>query len=59
MPDQKNNSEAKLFWVLSLRVVVIELSHSETGYEPWSTAFNQVSEKIVISGVEELMHSLY
>jgi len=34
-------------------------SHSEGGYEPWSTHFDPVAEKIFIKGVEKLLLSLY
>jgi neutral ceramidase len=34
-------------------------SHSEGGYEPWSTKFDPVAEKIFVKGVEKLLLSLY
>jgi neutral ceramidase len=34
-------------------------SHSQGGYEPWSTVFDPVAEKIFIKGVEKLVLSLY
>jgi hypothetical protein len=34
-------------------------SHCEGGYEPWSTVFDPVAEKIFVKGVEKLVLSLY
>jgi hypothetical protein len=34
-------------------------SHSEGGYEPWSTIFDPVAEKIFIKGMESFLPSLY
>lgn len=34
-------------------------SHSEGGYEPWSTAFDPVTEKIFVKGIEQLLTALY
>jgi neutral ceramidase len=33
-------------------------SHSEGGYEPWSTQFDPVAEKIFVKGVEKLLSGL-
>ena len=34
-------------------------SHSEGGYEPWTTPFAPVTEKIYVKGVEKMLNSLY
>ena len=34
-------------------------SHSEGGYEPWSTRFDPVAEKIFVQGMEKLLLDLY
>jgi neutral ceramidase len=43
----------------SLGYLPTQQSHSEGGYEPWSTVFDPVAEKIFLKGVEKLMVSLY
>lgn len=43
----------------SLGYLPTQQSHSEGGYEPWSTQFDPVAEKIFVKGVEELVLSLY
>lgn len=43
----------------SLGYLPTQQSHSEGGYEPWSTAFDPVAEKIFVKGVEELLSGLY
>jgi hypothetical protein len=43
----------------SLGYLPTQQSHSEGGYEPWSTVFDPVSEKIFMKGVERLLLSLY
>jgi hypothetical protein len=43
----------------SLGYLPTQQSHSEGGYEPSSTSFDPVAEKIFIKGVEKLLLSLY
>lgn len=43
----------------SLGYLPTQKSHSEGGYEPWSTPFDPVTEKIFLKGVEELLPGLY
>jgi hypothetical protein len=43
----------------SLGYLPTQQSHSEGGYEPWSTVFDPVAEKIFVKGVEKLLLSLY
>jgi hypothetical protein len=43
----------------SLGYLPTQQSHSEGGYEPWSTIFDPVAEKIFIKGVEKLVIYLY
>ena len=43
----------------SLGYLPTQQSHSEGGYEPWSTSFDPVAEKTFIKGVEKLVLSLY
>ncbi len=42
----------------SLGYLPTQQSHSEGGYEPWSTQFDPVAEKIFLKGVEKLLLSL-
>jgi hypothetical protein len=43
----------------SLGYLPTQKSHSEGGYEPWSTKFDPVAEKIYLKGVEKLLKNLY
>lgn len=43
----------------SLGYLPTQQSYSEGGYEPWSTLFDPVAEKIFVKGVEKLLLSLY
>jgi hypothetical protein len=43
----------------SLGYLPTQQSHSEGGYEPWSTSFDPVAEKTFIKGVEKLVINLY
>lgn len=43
----------------SLGYLPTQKSHSEGGYEPWSTKFDPVAEKIYLRGVEKLLKTLY
>ena len=43
----------------SLGYLPTQQSHSEGGYEPWSTVFDPVAEKIFVKGIEKLMLRLY
>lgn len=43
----------------SLGYLPTQKAHSEGGYEPWSTAFDPLAEKIFIKGVEDLLQDLY
>lgn len=43
----------------SLGYLPTQQSHSEGGYEPWSTYFDPVAEKIFIKGIEKLVLGLY
>ena len=43
----------------SLGYLPTQQAHAEGGYEPWSTKFDPVAEKIFIKGIEKLMHTLY
>jgi hypothetical protein len=39
--------------------LITQQAYSEGGYEPWSTQFAPVAEKIFLTGVEELLINLY
>jgi neutral ceramidase len=43
----------------SLGYLITQQAYSEGGYEPWSTQFAPVTEKIFIAGVEKMLISLY
>ncbi len=43
----------------SMGYLITQQAYSEGGYEPWSTQFAPVAEKIFVSGIEELLISLY
>jgi hypothetical protein len=43
----------------SLGYLPTQQAHSEGGYEPWSTQFDPVAEKIFLKGVEKLLINLY
>ncbi len=43
----------------SLGYLITQQAYSEGGYEPWSTQFAPVAEKIFLSGVEEMLIGLY
>ena len=43
----------------SMGYLITQQAYSEGGYEPWSTQFAPVTEKIFVEGVEDLLISLY
>ena len=43
----------------SLGYLPTQKSHSEGGYEPWSTPYDPVTEKIFLKGIEEMLPVLY
>ncbi|MDY0099159.1 MAG: neutral/alkaline non-lysosomal ceramidase N-terminal domain-containing protein [Bacteroidales bacterium] len=43
----------------SIGYLPTQKAHSEGGYEPWSTPFDPVTEKIFLKGVEEMLPALY
>jgi len=43
----------------SMGYLITQQAYSEGGYEPWSTQFAPVAEKIFLTGVEELLINLY
>jgi len=43
----------------SLGYLPTQQSHSEGGYEPWTTVFDPVAEKIFLNGIEKLLLNLY
>jgi hypothetical protein len=43
----------------SLGYMITQQAYSEGGYEPWSTRFAPVTEKIFLEGVEEMLTGLY
>ena len=43
----------------SLGYLPTQQSHSEGGYEPWSTKFDPIAEKIYVKGIEKLLLTLY
>ena len=43
----------------SLGYLITQQAYSEGGYEPWSTRFAPVTEKIFVEGVEKMLISLY
>ena len=43
----------------SMGYLITRQAYSEGGYEPWSTQFAPVTEKIFVEGVEDLLISLY
>jgi neutral ceramidase len=43
----------------SLGYLTTQKAHSEGGYEPWSTKFDPVAEKIYVKGIEKLLFALY
>jgi hypothetical protein len=43
----------------SMGYLITQHAYSEGGYEPWSTQFAPVAEKIFVAGIEELLISLY
>jgi hypothetical protein len=43
----------------SMGYLITQRAYSEGGYEPWSTQFAPVTEKIFVAGIEEMLISLY
>jgi hypothetical protein len=43
----------------SLGYLITQQAYSEGGYEPWSTRFAPITEKIFVEGIEEMLISLY
>jgi hypothetical protein len=43
----------------SLGYLITQQAYSEGGYEPWSTQFAPVTEKIFVEGIEGMLISLY
>jgi hypothetical protein len=43
----------------SMGYLITQHAYSEGGYEPWSTRFAPVTEKIFVSGIEKMLISLY
>ncbi len=43
----------------SMGYLITQQAYSEGGYEPWSTQFAPVAEKIFVEGVEEMLINLY
>jgi len=43
----------------SMGYLITQQAYSEGGYEPWSTRFAPVTEKIFVSGIEKMLISLY
>jgi len=43
----------------SMGYLITQHAYSEGGYEPWSTRFAPVTEKIFVAGIEKMLISLY
>jgi hypothetical protein len=43
----------------SLGYLITQQAYSEGGYEPWSTRFAPVTEKVFVAGVEKMLISFY
>ena len=43
----------------SMGYLITQQAYSEGGYEPWSTRFAPITEKIFVEGIEEMLISLY